>query len=160
MIMQSIPRRAVLGTSIGAAVNLIACSTSPSVTQLASDAALVASGLKSALPMLLTVVNVPAATVSQISQYITDISAAANAVQGATTTSAALAPIQQLIASVNAIVGVVATIPAVPSQVAEIFAAASALLPAIEAAVGLSATAIATAPMTPSQARSILAAVT
>ena len=148
-------RALILG--LATALGLAACTTTPTVSQVATDARLVASGLAAVVPTVAALAGIPPATVTQINGDLATAQAAAQALASVTAGQAPVNVVAALVDAVNDIVALATTPPLaslIPPQIETVFAAAHALLPSIEAAAGLSGAAPGTMP--PDAARLIL----
>jgi hypothetical protein len=144
-------RRGFLTAIMVAAVAGCATSSGDVPATVASDAALIASGLAGAFK------NIPAVP-SNVPAALADLATAAQALDAADTASAARPLVERIITDVAAVVTATAGMP-LPAPIAEALAAAQVLLPVIEAAVGMIANATAEhVGMTPGEARLILRA--
>ena len=153
--------RACLGllTAATATAVLGACSNLP-LSQLASDANLIATGISSAVASIKLIPGLPTAAVTQIEGYLATIQKDAAAIAAATT-APATGNVQEIAQAVQAIASVVlplgAAVPGLAPFVPLIEAAIS-LLPAILAAVGVSGGELTGQRYTPAEARLILSA--
>ena len=150
-------RRTLLAVS--AALPLAACATTPTLSQMATDAQTVASGLAAALPSIAAIADINPITLTTLQGTIADVQSAAGTI--ATTTGAPATAVQMLVQAVNAAVAVVTKPPIsalIPAAIETIFLAAAALLPSIEAAAGLSSATATPSAMPPDAARLILKA--
>lgn len=157
-----ITRRFFVAASGAFALAAAACSTlAQNVSQAASYASSIASGLQKVLPQIGSITGIAATKVAQIGQDIAQLqTAAANLAASASTAQGA--PIAtQIIALVEDAISALAAVPVIPAPISTAFEAASVLLPLIASAFGvtlpasLAAKASASA-MTPAQAQAYL----
>lgn len=152
-----VARRALFATFALVTLALASCTPSQlqsTLKQAASDASIIATGLKNALPQLAAIQGMPAGTIAKAGVLVSDIQSVAAAINASTSASAALPSVQQLEADVNTLVSTLASFP-LPPPVSTILQATSVLLPVIEIAVGLAVTPHA-GTMTPDEARAVL----
>lgn len=126
-------------TSSVALLALAGCSSmarSGLAKQVVDDVAAIAGGLQAVLGPLSTIVGISPSTLATVSNLVSGITAVAQQVSAATTTSAAQPLVQQIEADVNAVVAALASLP-LPPQISMALMAAQVLLPLIEAAVNL-----------------------
>lgn len=107
------------------------------VAVVAQDVAIIANGLKGALPALAVAAKIPAENMASINQAITSLETLSSVVASAASTTQALPAIQQVETDVNAIVAALVGIPGLPTNVTLALAAAQVLLPVIETSVGM-----------------------
>lgn len=155
-------KRTTFAALAGAALlALVGCTNgtlnNQAVATVAQDVAIIANGLKGALPALGTAGAIPADKLGAISQAIANLQTVSVTIAAAASTSAALPDVQQVEADVNAIVAALVGVPGLPQNVTLALVAAQVLLPVVETAVGMivppSPKAYA---MTPNEARAIL----
>jgi hypothetical protein len=132
------------------------------LAQVASDAAIIASGLAGALSNIgaLNIGGLNADKIQTIGLAIAGLKSVATALANATNQSQAQPLVQQIETDLNAIVGALAGLP-LPPQISVALQAAAILLPVIETAVNLAVSQIPGTPATaailsPDQARLIL----
>ena len=145
--------------SLLAALPLAACATTPTLSQMATDAQTVASVLVAALPSIAGIADINPITLANLQGYIADMQSAAGTI--ATTVGNPTNAVQMLVQAVNAAVAIVTKPPIsalIPAEIETIFLAAAALLPSIEAAAGLSSATATPPAMPPDAARLILKA--
>jgi hypothetical protein len=158
-----ITRRSVLFLS-GAAIALAACSsTTVTLSQLAADVQLVASGISSVVAAVAQIPGVPATTVTQLQGYLATIQIDAGKVASATPSAVAGTSIASIVEEIAVAVQAVAEValPLIPggSAAVPILNAAVSLLPIILDAAGIAGATKAVGAYTPDQARLILSAV-
>jgi nucleoid-associated protein YgaU len=156
----TLSRRYLLSTgALIPAVVLAACSgtTAPTVTQLATDAKLIASGLAAAIASIAAIPGVSAATVATLQADLATVQSDAASIAAATATPAT-SVVSEIVQAVQAIAPIALSLIPGASAIVPIINAATSLLPGLLSAVGLSAaTAGAKAPVyAPDQARLIL----
>lgn len=136
---------------------VVACTAtqvSSALQAAASDANIIATGLKADLPAIATIQGVSPATVASIGALVADIQTISSTITAASSATTALPSVQQLEADFNGIASALSALP-LPPQVASVLQAASVLLPLIEMSVGLVVSPRAES-MTPDAARAIL----
>ena len=141
IVKPSLPPAAALLVLSVLGLGIVACTTPPTVSTLATDAETVAAGLQGILPALAGTAGLPAATEAQIAADVAQAKAAAAALATiAAGQPAPTATVQTLVLAVNDAVKLATTPPlstTLPPTIEEVFVAASALVPAIETAAGL-----------------------
>lgn len=151
-------RRTLLASS--AIIPLAGCAgmgTDASISAIARDASILASGLMGAIAQLGSLA-IPAT----VSAALAGLQSVADALSTVASQSAALPLVQKIESYVNVIVQALASIPLLPAPVTLALQAATILLPIIEAAVGMVLPAssmrakLAPSNMSPSEARLIL----
>ena len=151
-------RRTLLATTLLIPLGLGACaSTTPS--QLATDVALIASGLGAAIAAIAAIPGVPVATVKQLQGYLATIQADAKAVAAATAT-VATGTVQEIASVVQALAPIALSFVPGGSAVWSIVNSALSLLPSVLAAVGVSGASPVKAVYSPDGARLVLRAAT
>jgi hypothetical protein len=153
-------RYGALAAAMIFAAALPAC-TSTQANQAASDIGLINAGVSAFLASP-AAASIPSATLTQIKTYAADLQSAASTVAANVTTVPDASTADAVVSDVNAIVAAADALPPglIPAPVAELLAAANALVPSVEALSGLLRGPLAAAPaMTPDQARAVLAAV-
>jgi hypothetical protein len=149
-------RRSLLTTAAFLpAAALLACGTQ-TVSQIATDVNLIASGLTAAIANIKQIPGVPTAILTQLEFYLATIQADAAKVASATSTPAT-SVVQEISQVVQALASI--ALPLIPagSVIQATIQAALSLLPVILAAVGVSGARV-SARYRPDQARAILAA--
>ncbi len=153
-------KRRLLLSTVPAAL-MAACtptSTTPTVSQLASDASLIASGMAAVVTALQSQPGIPAATLVQLQGYLATLQKDAAAVAAATATPAT-STVQEIAQIVQTVAPIALSFVPGGGAVAAIVQAAVALLPAITAAIGVAGAPLGAAPVyAPDQARLILRA--
>ena len=144
-------RRALLA-SVPLAI-LAGCQSLPDTSTIATDVALIASGLTSVLAQLPAMPN---ATLAQLQAYLADIKTLAT--QIAANATAPL--VQSIVADVQDFAAIATPLIPAAAPYAPVIQAALALLPGLLTSIGLAGAVSSTsAPkMTPAQARAVLAA--
>ncbi len=135
---------------------LAACQNgkAPSASQVATDVNLIATAMGPVVAALATTPNVSPALVTKAQGYLAIIQADAAKIAAATLNPPA-GTVQEIVQVVQALAGIVGSIPAL-APYAVVIQAAVALAPVMLAAVGVQVTGAAPS-MTPTQARAILA---
>jgi hypothetical protein len=149
-------RRSLLTTAaFMPAAALLACGTQ-TVSQIATDVNLIASGLAAAVANIKQIRGVPIAVLTQLEFYLVTIQTDAAKVASATSTPAT-SVVQEISQVVQALASI--ALPLIPagSVIQATIQAALSLLPVILAAVGVSGAHV-SARYRPDQARAILAA--
>lgn len=138
----NVSRRTLLAGASAFALVLAGCNGTTgnqAVSQVATDVATIATGLQGSLTALGSNTLVAGPTLAKFGNYVADLRSLAAELATAASGSAQQPLVQQVSADINAIIGVLATLPpgVIPPQVQLGLQAALVLLPVIETAVGL-----------------------
>ncbi|MGH6714580.1 MAG: hypothetical protein ACREDC_00150 [Bradyrhizobium sp.] len=155
--MTPLSRRALFGATAIAALALAGCANgSPTLATVAVDVKTIANGLSGALANL-PPGTVPASKSPIVQAALADLAVVAAGISSADSAAAAQPMILRVETDVNAVVGILSSMP-LPAPLPAVFQAAMVLLPVVEAGVGM-AVPVGAAPsrMSPSEARAVLA---
>jgi hypothetical protein len=148
-------------TLLAGTTALTACVSNTTLDAIASDITDIAQGFLGVTPIIAAIPGLASSALASISDAVGNLQQIAEKVRQAVSTIAAQPLVQQVETNLNAIIAVLANVPALPPVIQVVLQAATILLPLIEAAVNLvipprlAARAAATH-MSPDQARAVL----
>lgn len=137
----NISRRHIFALPLALAFLFAGCATIDErqrLSRVAGDVALIADAFTATLPALSQVAGIDPAAMTKIGGHIASLKQLAVALRDANASAVARPLVEQVVTNVQAVIGVLASVQAIPPKIRSILTAATILLPVIQIAVHIS----------------------